>query len=417
MRGTMRGRPTVARSVAGALVLLATVLLPATAWARPWYWHYRRAQELLLSGEAAAAEHELREALARRPEPACRVRTYGVRYRDYLPHYYLGVVLEQQGRPEEARHAFERSLEAGVLESCAATRSLAEDARERLARRARAEAPAAAPEGAPADVRAELAALRVEAVSAGAAALAAAELERADAAAARARGGDRAAWGEARAGYVAALSRARAEGPIVALLRREAEEAVEHARQEEGRADRATPESAARVAEARSALAEAERLLVTSQGPAASLRAARLADRADQLFAETRRTALGAARERRQRLRAELDLALALARGSRAALRPEHLPHPDVARSDRLLEQANRVARADASEAALRMATADVQRARTLLADVLQRPAPARPTGGPDARVLLPLEWSRGLAAPRAHLRPRTGERGAEAAP
>ena len=65
--------------------------------------------------------------------PGCRLRTYGIKYRDYLPYYYLGVAQQAQGRWAEARESFARSLAEGVIESCPSSKVQSYDLRLRLA--------------------------------------------------------------------------------------------------------------------------------------------------------------------------------------------------------------------------------------------------------------------------------------------
>jgi hypothetical protein len=81
---------------------------------QPWHAHYERAVELVEAGDGAAAVAELEQALAARPDPALRQRTYGLRYVDYLPHLYLAIALHMEGNTERARQELAAAERAGV---------------------------------------------------------------------------------------------------------------------------------------------------------------------------------------------------------------------------------------------------------------------------------------------------------------
>ena len=200
---------------AGAIplaALLALAALPRPAAGEPWYAAYERGQVALVEGRPAEAESAFRGALAARPEPGCRLRTYGVRVRDYAPWYYLGVALEEQGRRDEALAAQERSLEAGLLARCPGLSAQAADQVDRLARLGR---------GGSAEPRAPLERLREQALAAGAEELAPRLV-------ARARGLESSCappCPEASAAWLEALSRARIAAPLHRLLLAEVQDA------------------------------------------------------------------------------------------------------------------------------------------------------------------------------------------------
>jgi tetratricopeptide (TPR) repeat protein len=98
---------------------LATALMLILAVApqgddQPWYTHYERGVALVEAGDGAAATTELEQALAARPEPALRMRTYGLRYVDYLPHLYLAIALHMNGETERAQQELAAADAAGV---------------------------------------------------------------------------------------------------------------------------------------------------------------------------------------------------------------------------------------------------------------------------------------------------------------
>jgi tetratricopeptide (TPR) repeat protein len=81
---------------------------------QPWHTHYEKGVALVEAGDGAAAAAELEQALADRPDPALRLRTYGLRYVDYLPHLYLAIALHMSGDTTGARRELAASEAAGV---------------------------------------------------------------------------------------------------------------------------------------------------------------------------------------------------------------------------------------------------------------------------------------------------------------
>lgn len=96
------------------VLLLAMALAPAPQVGETWYGHYERGVELVESGNGPRAAAELAEALRRRPEPGLRIRTYGLRYVDYLPHLYMAMAAHLQGDAERARRELDLCERAGV---------------------------------------------------------------------------------------------------------------------------------------------------------------------------------------------------------------------------------------------------------------------------------------------------------------
>jgi tetratricopeptide (TPR) repeat protein len=95
-----------------ALVLI--LALAPQGGGQPWHTHYERGVALVEAGDGAAAIVELERALEARPEPALRLRTYGLRYVDYLPHLYLAVASHMVGDAGRARHELAAADRAGV---------------------------------------------------------------------------------------------------------------------------------------------------------------------------------------------------------------------------------------------------------------------------------------------------------------
>ncbi|MEM7247878.1 MAG: hypothetical protein AAF533_21250 [Acidobacteriota bacterium] len=366
------------------------LILPAWAGetrAASWFEAYERAQRHLVKGRHEKAEAALHEALDLRARPGCRLRTYGIKYRDYLPHYYLGTCQQAQGRFEEARASFERSLAEGVIESCTATQLQLLDLNQRLedldllARLAGAEAPAV-----PSDE--DLSTLRRLAVEAGAENTD--ELGRADAARERHAGGDADAAAEARRLYLLALSRARVEGPLLALLRSDAEAALAQVEL----AARGLSELPARF---RTRLVTLRDASTTMSSAEAYLQVEREAtDLRSMLDDHGRSRRVAQARLRRAAAESEVMVSLVEQLLESASERPKVTALRSEVQALRRLKQAASSER-DQAEVVTR---AERLRARLLrLSDApVQAAAASRPSSDLPPGVLV-LQWSQGLAA------------------
>ncbi len=98
----------------GALLLALAALASAPQPTQPWYSHYERGVDLVEKGDGAGAAAELELALRQRPEPGLKIRTYGLRYIDYLPHLYMAMAAHLQGDTERARRELEIAERAGI---------------------------------------------------------------------------------------------------------------------------------------------------------------------------------------------------------------------------------------------------------------------------------------------------------------
>lgn len=96
-----------------AVVLLWSDPAPAASDGQKEYLKGVRSYE---SKQFEAAVRSLRVALAEDPKEGLRkVRTTGVAFEDYFPHYYLGLCLNQLGRNEEASRELQESDRQGVI--------------------------------------------------------------------------------------------------------------------------------------------------------------------------------------------------------------------------------------------------------------------------------------------------------------
>jgi len=107
--------------------LLAILLsLASVAGGTTWYQQYEQGLRELDRGHGEAALREFQAAVAQRSEPGLKVRTYGLRYIDYLPHLYLAVTAHMAGEIELAREQLGRAERAGVAAQSREGRELLE---------------------------------------------------------------------------------------------------------------------------------------------------------------------------------------------------------------------------------------------------------------------------------------------------
>jgi tetratricopeptide (TPR) repeat protein len=122
------------------------VAAPAFA-VREWYDYYFQARDQDIRRQRwGDCVENLQAALRLRPQPGLNVRTYGLQFVDYLPHYYMGLCLLRQEDYQKAIAAFDRAEEAGAAPrsdqhaELARLRQAAQSAENaRLTRQARAE--------------------------------------------------------------------------------------------------------------------------------------------------------------------------------------------------------------------------------------------------------------------------------------
>jgi hypothetical protein len=375
------------------LFLLVTLGWPSGALAS-WQRSYESAQRALLAGEFAEAEASLLGALRQREEPGCRLRLYGVKYRDYLPWYYLGVVRQSQGKNAEAREALVRSAAEGVALTCATSKTQAHDLSRRLAA-LRAEAAGLEPELALGAPGSDMDVYREEALAAGAMHWRSEALLALDDRRRTLAEGDEKAEHRLQWDYLALASRVRTEAPILALLERDAREAISRTRLV---AARVANQNSAALEDARRRLEAASSGVDQAKGAAAWLQLETEAEAAREVFEEARRQGDAEARERRWRRRAELELQLSLARNAALEVQPELHGSSDWREAQAELEQAAKALRGDGGSA-LTTAVTRAARARGLLVGLARLEVPRRDLLRVDRREVLGLAWSEAAGA------------------
>lgn len=126
-----RSSPPVRAALAASLLaLLVPARLEAVTEGQAQYLKAVRAYE---DEDWDAAIRGFRAAIAEDSKEGLRkVRSTGINFDDYLPHYYLGMSLWKAGRPAEARKALEESDRQGVVAKKAALAAGLRDALSRL---------------------------------------------------------------------------------------------------------------------------------------------------------------------------------------------------------------------------------------------------------------------------------------------
>lgn len=100
-----------------------------------WYNNYENGKAAVEKKNWSEAIEYLRVALDDKNEPRLNAKTYGLRFVDYLPYYYLGKAYYGNALYKDAQTALERSLEYGAVKKTDLYDSLKEmlaDCKEKL---------------------------------------------------------------------------------------------------------------------------------------------------------------------------------------------------------------------------------------------------------------------------------------------
>lgn len=97
------------------LALAMLLILGAGLCADTWFNDYDNAKKAIKDKKWDKAVNYLQEALKEESEPRLKAKTYGLRFIDYLPYYYLGVAYFGLGNYNEAQAAFEQSQAHGAV--------------------------------------------------------------------------------------------------------------------------------------------------------------------------------------------------------------------------------------------------------------------------------------------------------------
>jgi len=101
----------------GALLALVLVLVAGPAWAvKDWYDFYEDGKQLADRGRCKEALASLAQARRLKPSSELGLRTYGLDFIDYVPHYYEGVCYVKTGDFKAALAAFDAEEKQGVIQ-------------------------------------------------------------------------------------------------------------------------------------------------------------------------------------------------------------------------------------------------------------------------------------------------------------
>lgn len=96
-------------------VVVLTLVLSTGIFGDTWYNNYKRGKDAVEKKNWGKAVRYLRAALEDKNEPRLKAKTYGLRFEDYLPYYYLGTAYYGNGLYKEAQTALEHSADYGVV--------------------------------------------------------------------------------------------------------------------------------------------------------------------------------------------------------------------------------------------------------------------------------------------------------------
>lgn len=97
------------------LVLALVVCLPATAAAQAFYQLYEQGLDLYKAGKYAEAKAKFQAAKAKSSKQGPKILFYGLRYDEYVPDYYLGLIAKTEGDNAEALRLLENVENAKLL--------------------------------------------------------------------------------------------------------------------------------------------------------------------------------------------------------------------------------------------------------------------------------------------------------------
>jgi hypothetical protein len=131
-----------------ALVVMLVLLLPVTAAAQDFYRLYEQGVSAYNDGRLDEAKEKMEAAKAKSPRQGPRVFFYGVRYEEYAPDYYLGMIAFQQQRYGEALRLLEGVEKGKFLRSGERSERLAQtlgSVRQQIARASKPDPPPTPP--------------------------------------------------------------------------------------------------------------------------------------------------------------------------------------------------------------------------------------------------------------------------------
>jgi tetratricopeptide (TPR) repeat protein len=110
----MRKQSMICNSRNFIAVLLLFVLTSAAS--AEWYKDYEAAMDLMKKGRTEEAISRLQSAIAQKDQEGLNIKFYGMKFDDYLPHYFLGKAYFSQKNYAAALSQFEASIRQGQIQ-------------------------------------------------------------------------------------------------------------------------------------------------------------------------------------------------------------------------------------------------------------------------------------------------------------
>src|SRR5258705_1802915 len=92
------------------LFAVLLLLFLSSAASAEWYKDYEAAMDLIKKGRAGDAIPRLQSAIAQKGQEGLNIKFYGMKFDDYLPHYFLGKAYFNQNNYAAALVEFEASI-------------------------------------------------------------------------------------------------------------------------------------------------------------------------------------------------------------------------------------------------------------------------------------------------------------------
>ncbi len=89
----------------------------AVAASGPWYAVYERALQAQAEGKWQESINLLKEAATLRPDSKSKARTYGLRFINYLPYYYMGIAYINLDKKQDALRSFQQEAEKSEIQN------------------------------------------------------------------------------------------------------------------------------------------------------------------------------------------------------------------------------------------------------------------------------------------------------------
>jgi len=99
-----------------SILVLFMLLWSAAVASAEWYKDYEAALDFVKKGRWADAIPRFQTAIQQKNQEGLNIKFYGMKFDDYLPHYYLGKAYFSQNKYEEALDQFQISLSQGEIQ-------------------------------------------------------------------------------------------------------------------------------------------------------------------------------------------------------------------------------------------------------------------------------------------------------------